>query len=303
MAAEAAAFAAPAIRRSSQDIARFFNDPPSFSGMVFGLPDEHDLPLENFSDESLDARELVDDEEIEDSEEIKAFWNEKEKLLRATLFRTTSIETRIRHATKEALRESKILERGHCGCRREAAAGGCRDCLRKEIFDYLCRRGFSCYVRESKWKGSNRIPAGEHTFLEVVEKQRLDDGEVRVIIELNFKAEFEMARASTEYDRLINWLPEVYVGKPERLRDLIKILCGAAKKCMEENKMHMAPWRKHKYMQAKWLLGTWELSAATAAPLLPVGFSQRPPKPTTSMLTDILIQNLSASRRQVTGVV
>lgn len=84
------------------------------------------------------------------------------------------------------------------------------------------------------------------------------------MIELCFRAEFEMARGSEEYKRLIGMLPEVYVGKTERLKLLIKILCTAAKKCMKDKKMHMGPWRKHKYMQAKWL-GTCERNVSPVA--------------------------------------
>lgn len=117
-------------------------------------------------------------------------------------------------------------------------------------------------------------------------------GDVRVVIELNFRAEFEMARASDKYNRLISRLPEVFVGKAERLRALIKILCSAAKTCMKEQKMHLGPWRKHKYMQAKWL-GTCERSAP--APF-PVGFSDRPIKPRASMLTFDLLETMPALR-------
>lgn len=73
-----------------------------------------------------------------------------------------------------------------------------------------------------------------------------------MIIELNFRAEFEMARSSQEYLKLVAKLPEVFVGKVERLRNLVKILCGACKQGMKEKKMYVAPWRKYKYMQAKW---------------------------------------------------
>ena len=93
--------------------------------------------------------------------------------------------------------------------------------------------------------------------MEVVDSSSGKKGEVRVVIELNFRAEFEMARANAEYNRLVSRLPEVFVGKSERLKALIKILCHAAKKCMKEKKMHMGPWRKHKYVQAKWF-GTCE---------------------------------------------
>ncbi|KAE8688108.1 Basic helix-loop-helix DNA-binding superfamily protein, putative isoform 1 [Hibiscus syriacus] len=50
----------------------------------------------------------------------------------------------------------------------------------------------------------------------------------------------------------------------------------------KENKMHLAPWRKHKYMEAKWL-GTYE--RRTAAPLPVAYLERRPQKPKASMLT------------------
>lgn len=145
------------------------------------------------------------------------------------------------------------------------------------------------------------LSTGEHTYLDVVEKSSSKKGEVRVVIELNFRAEFEMARASEEYNLLINRLPEVFVGKAERLRTLIKILCSAAKKCMRDNKMHMGPWRKHKYMQAKWF-GTCERTTMSDSPF-PAVFSDRPPKPRASMLTFDLLEKLPNTHRMVVEVV
>jgi uncharacterized protein (TIGR01615 family) len=75
----------------------------------------------------------------------------------------------------------------------------------------------------------------------------------RIVIELNFRGEFEMARPSRQYKALVDTLPELFVGKSERLRNIVQIMCAAAKKCMRENNMHMGPWRKQKYMQSKWL--------------------------------------------------
>lgn len=118
---------------------------------------------------------------------------------------------------------------------------------------------------------------------------------VRVIIELNFRAEFEIARGSGEYKRLVRRLPEAFIGKEERLRKLTKIMCDAAEKCMKEKKMHLGPWRKYRYVQAKWL-GKCERS--TPAPL-PVGFSDRPAKAkaSNSMLTYDLRQSLPPAMR------
>ncbi|KAE8680954.1 Basic helix-loop-helix DNA-binding superfamily protein, putative isoform 1 [Hibiscus syriacus] len=107
-------------------------------------------------------------------------------------------------------------------------------------------------------------------------------GEVRVVIKLNFRAEFEMARANEDYNKLVTRLPTLLVGKTERVNALINILSAAAKECMKENKMHVAPWRKHKHMKAN-MLGTYERT--TAAPLLVVHLERRPQKPKASMLT------------------
>lgn len=123
-----------------------------------------------------------------------------------------------------------------------------------------------------------------------------------MIIELNFRAEFEMAKAGEEYNVLTSRLPEVFVGKIERLRALIKILCSASKKCMKDKKMHMAPWRKQKYMQAKWD-GARELNAPPV-PVIPSGhFDRRLPRQRTSMLSFDLLETLPALHCQAIRVV
>lgn len=138
----------------------------------------------------------------------------------------------------------------------------------------------------------------------MVDSSNSKKGDIRVVIELNFRAEFEMARAGEEYNRLTNRLPEVFVGKIERLRALIKILCSASKKCMKERKMHMAPWRKQKYMQAKWG-GTRELNSTPAA-VLPSGHFDWPPPPPrqrASMLSFDLLETLPGLHCQAIRVV
>ncbi|KAJ4888846.1 hypothetical protein Rs2_28594 [Raphanus sativus] len=243
-------------RQNSDDIMRFLDGMASSDDVLFGFLDEGNQSPEDFPDSgNLNGGEDTDDVDENsncNSEENKAFWQEQEQLLQGTLYRTSSIETKIRQATKEALREVK--SKGlHCVCRRPVA-GGCRSCLRGEISRHL--RDVACYdcvISKSKWRSSQDIPAGEHEYIEIVDRSDPKKGEMRVVIELSFRAEFEIAKGGEEYKRLISRLPEVYVGKTERLRSLIKILCIAGKKCLRDKKMHMGPWRKHKYMQAKWL--------------------------------------------------
>ncbi|KAF8413870.1 hypothetical protein HHK36_001864 [Tetracentron sinense] len=267
----------------------------SLADMVFGFFEEGEESPESFStngDHSYNDEESVDDEKDGNSgsvEENKAFWETQHQLLHATLSRSSSLESRIRHATKEALRESQLAGTV-CVCRRPII-GGCRNCLLRDITDRLRNSGYNSAICKSKWRSSPDIPSGEHTYLDVVDNSSSKKREVRVVIELNFRAEFEMARASEEYNQLISRLPEVFVGKDDRLRTLIKILCSAAKKCMKEKKMHMGPWRKHKYMQAKWLSTCERTKPAPLFPV-PMGFSDRPPKQKASMLTVDLLEKL-----------
>ncbi|BFG25189.1 hypothetical protein CerSpe_114630 [Prunus speciosa] len=269
----------PVTRRSSDDILEFPGSAASLADMVLGFIEQVEVSPENTTSGS--------DEDEENSfsvEENKAFWEEQDQLLQATLCKSSGIETKIRQATKEALRDINSSAAEYCVCSKPVF-GGCRRCLRNELCNRLIDFGHNCVICKSKWRSSTSIPAGEHTYLEVLDTSS-KRGEIRVVIELNFRAEFEMARASENYNRLISWLPEVFVGKAERLRALIKILCCAAKQCMKEKKMHLGPWRKHKYMQAKWF-GTFERSTPGS---LPVRFANGPPKPKASILTFDLLE-------------
>lgn len=126
--------------------------------------------------------------------------------------------------------------------------------------------------------------------MDVIDSSSSKKGVIRVIIELNFRAEFEMARACEEYGQLLQRVPEVFVGKVERLQGVIKVVCLAAKRCRKEKGMHMGPWRKQRYMQAKWLG-----SCQRTVPV-PAGWSieiARPPSRTSaSLLTMDLLENL-----------
>ncbi|MCL7031649.1 hypothetical protein MKW94_017238 [Papaver nudicaule] len=231
----------------------FHNDeiifPDQHADMDFGCFQEND---QKPSDGICYYNEIDDDEDENpiNVAESRAFWDDQNQLLQATLIRTSSIESKIRQITKEGM----ILARENCVCPRPVlGGGGCSSCMRREICERLGNTGFNSAICRSKWRISPDILSGEHTYLDVIDKSDAKKGEIRVVVELNFRAEFEMARAGEDYNKLISRVPEVFVGKAKRLRTLIKILCSAAKKCRKENKMHMGPWRKQKYMQAKWL--------------------------------------------------
>ncbi|BAT92293.1 uncharacterized protein HKW66_Vig0218980 [Vigna angularis] len=257
----------------------------SFSDTVFGFWEDLQEPPEN----STNSGKLLgdDDEKLcSVGNEYKAFWEKQYLLLQATLCGSSSIETRVRQATKEVLTELNMWDM-QCLCRREVNVKSCRNCLRREICDRLLNLGYNSALCTSKWRTSSEIQiSGEHTYLEVKDNSNTKR-EVKVVIELSFRAEFEMARASEEYNKLMNRLPEVFVGKAERLQVIINIMCSAAKKCMKEKKMHLGPWRKLRYMQAKWR----GMTDRNIIVPLPTVYSSRPRKYKASMLTCDLVEN------------
>ncbi|RZC80644.1 hypothetical protein C5167_043212 [Papaver somniferum] len=233
-----------------------------------------------------------DEEMVENLEERKAFWENQHQLLHATITKSSPLESNIRNATKQALKEAKLTTGSICRC--GILVDGCRNCMLRHVSDHLCAASFDAAICKSKWRSSKHIPSGEHVYVDVMDnnstKSKKKGEFIRVVIELNFRAEFEMARANNEYNQLSSRLPEVFVGKAERLRAVIKIMCGAAKKCMKENKMHMGPWRKQKYMEAKWF-GICERTSIFSS--LKQAFSScQSTKPRTSLLSFNLVDRL-----------
>ncbi|XP_027347039.1 uncharacterized protein LOC113858546 [Abrus precatorius] len=301
----------PGFRRESGrqrlDFTSYVEQPETgFGDVEFDFLDvgEMSLAKSGSSDEfQWDEMELdEDDGERVDSgsvEENRSFWENQHQVLQTNLFRTSSLESRIRNATKESIQDIQNAETV-CSCSTQVAASSCRNCLMREVSRQLQKAGYNSAICKTKWKSSPSIPSGEHTFLDVIDSTSKKQ-DVRVIIEVNFKAEFEMGRASEDYNRLVRRLPEVYVGKVERLNNIIKVLCMGAKRCMKENKMHMGPWRKHKYMQAKWL-GPCKRNTSTAS--LSMGYSEvmPKPKPRASLLTVDMLEKLPNMHRTAVEV-
>lgn len=75
----------------------------------------------------------------------------------------------------------------------------------------------------------------------------------RVIVDMEFRCQFELARPTVSYKEMINNLPLIFVGTEEKLSWIIPLLCSAVKKSLKENGLHVPPWRKPAYMKSKWL--------------------------------------------------
>ncbi|KAI3449700.1 hypothetical protein Pfo_006365 [Paulownia fortunei] len=135
---------------------------------------------------------------------------------------------------------ARIVERNKISKRKE----GFR---RKIVADGLTALGYNASICKSKWEKSPSFPAGEYEYMDVI-----IEGE-RLIIDMDFRSEFEIARSTKAYRLVLQTLPYIVVGKADRLEKIIGIVSEAAKHGLKKRGMLLPPWRETHYMKAKWL--------------------------------------------------
>ncbi|KAK9289111.1 hypothetical protein L1049_017584 [Liquidambar formosana] len=122
-----------------------------------------------------------------------------------------------------------------------------KDDLRNIVADGLSALAYDASICKSRWDKSPSYPAGEYEFIDVIV------GGERLLIDIDFRSEFEIARSTGNYKAILQSLPYIFVGKPDRLQQIVSIVSEAAKLSLKKKGMHFPPWRKAEYMRAKWL--------------------------------------------------
>ncbi|KAF5453551.1 hypothetical protein F2P56_028448 [Juglans regia] len=131
-------------------------------------------------------------------------------------------------------------------------SGACNgSCIRFSLVKLLRRSGYDAAVCATKWQGSGKVPGGDHEYIDVVNCNGTGTSE-RLIIDIDFRSHFEIARAVESYDRILTSLPVIYVGSLTRLEQFLQIMVEAAKSSLKQNSMPLPPWRSLAYLQAKW---------------------------------------------------
>ncbi|CAO2167876.1 unnamed protein product [Urochloa humidicola] len=130
--------------------------------------------------------------------------------------------------------------------------GQCSDtCIRHLLVKLLRYSGYDAAVCTSKWQGFDKIPGGDHEYIDVIIHGDTT-GPERLIVDIDFRSHFEIARAVDSYGTLLNSLPVVYVGTLPRLKQFLHVMVDAAKWSLKQNSMPLPPWRSLPYLQAKW---------------------------------------------------
>ncbi|GMY08514.1 hypothetical protein FCV25MIE_03753 [Fagus crenata] len=131
-------------------------------------------------------------------------------------------------------------------------SGACNaSCIRFSLVKLLRRSGYDAAVCSAKWQGSGKVPGGDHEYIDVINYNSTGTSE-RLIIDIDFRSHFEIARAVDSYDRILNSLPVIYVGSLTRLKQFLQIMVEAARSSLKQNSMPLPPWRSLAYLQAKW---------------------------------------------------
>ncbi|TYJ01198.1 hypothetical protein E1A91_A13G136900v1 [Gossypium mustelinum] len=209
-----------------------------------------------------------DGNESNDSIQHTLYWESQQALLQEILERYMLIGSKLRQEVNGIIEEAKETE--FCSCINQYQTLsfdiGCINCLRKRVINLLCHKGLKATLCVSKWKHTKNYPAGSHEYIEVMASTQGRKKQIPLVIELEFRDQFEIAKACDEYMKLVDKLPLCYVGKTEYLNPIVGVMCDAAKRSMEEKKLHMGPWRKRSFMQMKWS-GTSERRSFNDEPL------------------------------------
>eukprot|EP01018_Ginkgo_biloba_P010274 Gb_28131 [translate_table: standard] len=160
------------------------------------------------------------------------------------------LESMLMGQTLEALEMAN--ENALCVCHNEDFK--CRkNCFRRTVMNHLRCAGYNAAICKSRWKFAEKFPAGDYEYIDVIFIKGKTEKNFRLLVDINFRAQFEVARPTNQYRALVQLLPNIFVGNIHRLQKIIKIMCDALKESVKANGMHLPPWRKYKYMHSKWL--------------------------------------------------
>ncbi|OIW12642.1 hypothetical protein TanjilG_24576 [Lupinus angustifolius] len=136
---------------------------------------------------------------------------------------------------------TKIVDNNNKICKRKDSY------CRKIVTECLLSLGYDASICKSCWEKSPSCPSGEYEYIDVIL------GKERVLIDIDFKSEFEIARSTKTYKTILQNLPYIFVGKCDRLQNIVAIVSEAVKQSLKKKGMHVPPWRRAEYVRAKWL--------------------------------------------------
>lgn len=118
--------------------------------------------------------------------------------------------------------------------------------FKRQLMAGLRDQGFDAGLCKSTWEKKGRLPSGYHDYVDI------NINGTRYITNVFLAGEFEIARPSENYVSLLDVFPQISVCKVEELKKIVRIMCDAMKKSMNQQQMSVPPWRRYEYNHTKW---------------------------------------------------
>ncbi|AAF02145.1 hypothetical protein AtNW77_Chr3g0162891 [Arabidopsis thaliana] len=217
------------------------DDSPCLSDLVQGFLEDE---VDTVDDESCWCDQDSGSDSDSDSElgELPDFADDIAKLLRNSLREDSYGRTVLVHVARAMEMLSSL------GSQPEQRA-----VFQRKVMSLLRELGHNAAICKTKWKSSGGLTAGNHEFIDVVYTPSASSQSVRFIVDLDFSSRFQIARPTSQYARVLQSLPAVFVGKGDDLKRILRLVCDAARISLRNRGLTLPPWRKNRYMQTRWL--------------------------------------------------
>lgn len=121
-------------------------------------------------------------------------------------------------------------------------------CRRRSVMKHLRSNGYNAALCKSRWDHAGSFPGGDYEYIDVISSE----SQSRLIVDIDFQSQFEIARPSSQYKQVYQALPSIYVGTTDRLLQILNVMTEAVKRSLKKKGMFLPPWRKPEYVKAKW---------------------------------------------------
>ncbi|XP_019151830.1 PREDICTED: uncharacterized protein LOC109148547 isoform X2 [Ipomoea nil] len=230
------------------------------SSCKFSLEDDcDDNCVVDDDDDEAEAEAEAAGSEAQSSMVRSLYWESQEALLQEILENYKLSGTKVREGIYKIIERVTTTTNNYCECPLPRLES-CAKCLRLRAVNELRNKGFTATLCTSKWNQTDKKLGGRHEYIEVIVSTQGRKKQVPLVIELNLRDEFKMGKSCEEYCRMVEQLPQMYIGKGEYLNAIVRAVCDAAKKSASEQRIHIGPWRKTSFMLMKW-------SPAAASPV------------------------------------
>ncbi|MQM04656.1 hypothetical protein Taro_037460 [Colocasia esculenta] len=119
------------------------------------------------------------------------------------------------------IKKNTVLLSGELGGERK------RSSVKKRLMMRLRMDGYDASLCRSSWVSTLECLGGDYEYIDIVMEEE-HGAPTRLIVDVAFRSQFELARPTLAYAQLSGALPSVFVGKEEKIKKIVPLLGSAA---------------------------------------------------------------------------